>query len=118
VKALARRIREGQEREAREMRAMAPKTAREPNATGTSGQDHHGQMMAESKKAVERVRAATGTQADIAFLDEMARHHEMAIEMTKETRFDSPMLKRMAEKMTANQTRELDELKRARARVS
>lgn len=122
VKALAKKIREGQEREAREMKPFAGTTAATPR--GTSGQqDHqahaqqHQAHMEQSKKAIERVRNATGKAVDVAFLQEMAKHHEMAIQMTRDTRFDTTRLKQMADQMAANQTREIGELKRTRQRV-
>jgi uncharacterized protein (DUF305 family) len=144
VKALARTIREGQEREAREMKPFA---ADATGPVGTSGrmpqghgehqpghqaqegdqaheqgdqahQEKHQAHMQQSKQAIERVRAATGKAVDLAFLEEMAKHHEMAIEMTRETRFDTARLKQMAEKMSENQRRELEQLLRTRQRVS
>lgn len=121
VKALARKIREGQERESREMKPFA---GRDATPTGTSGQHtaqggtHQAEQQAESKKAIERVRAATGTQVDHAFIEEMTKHHQMAIQMTRNTQFQNSQLKQMADKMSANQTREIDELKRTHQRVS
>jgi uncharacterized protein (DUF305 family) len=122
VKALAKRIREGQAREAQEMKPFAEGTAATPQ--GTSGQQHqahaaeHQAHMRESKNAIERVRKASGKAVDQAFLDEMAKHHQMAIQMTQQTKFDTARLKQMADKMVANQTKEIDELKRTRQRVS
>ena len=123
VKSLAREIREGQEREAQEMKPFAGGQAA---PTGTSGQrpaqagahgDHQAHME-QSKKAVERVRTATGTQVDHAFLEEMSKHHQMAIQMARDTQFQNAKLKQLADKMSANQAREVEELKRAHQRVS
>jgi uncharacterized protein (DUF305 family) len=119
VKALARKIREGQERESHEMKPFAGRTDTPRGTTGQGGhQAEHEQHMQESKKAIERIRAATGKAVDVAFLDEMTKHHEMAIRMTNETHFDTAKLKQMAEKMKANQTKEIGELKRTRQQVS
>ena len=74
--------------------------------------------MQESKNAIERVGKATGKAVDQTFLDEMAKHHQMAIQMTRSTRFETARLKEMADKMAANQVGEIDELKRTRQRVS
>ena len=69
VKALARKIREGQERESREMK---PFESQADTPRGTTGQaPHHAEHQAHmqaSKKAIERVRSATGEAVDIAFL--------------------------------------------------
>ena len=122
VKTLARKIREGQEREAQEMKPFADAGPATPR--GTSGQQHqahaaeHQAHMQESKNAIARVGKATGTAVDQTFLEEMSKHHQMAIQMTRSTRFDTARLKEMADKMTANQEREIDELKRTRQRVS
>jgi uncharacterized protein (DUF305 family) len=122
VKALAKRIREGQAREAQEMKPFADGTAATPR--GTSGQQHqahaaeHQAHMQESKNAIERVRTASGKAVDQAFLDEMAKHHQMAIQMTAHTKFETARLKQMADTMVASQTREIDELKRTRLRIS
>ena len=119
VKALARKIREGQERESREMKPFADEAATPRGTTGQAPhQAEHQAHMQESKKAIERVRSASGKAVDVAFLEEMAKHHEMAIQMTKETHFDNTRLKQMADKMVANQTKELGELKQTRERVS
>jgi hypothetical protein len=64
VKSLAKKIREGQAREAQEMKPFAEGTAATPQ--GTSGQQHqahaaeHQAHMQESKNAIERVRKASG----------------------------------------------------------
>jgi uncharacterized protein (DUF305 family) len=122
VKSLAKKIREGHPREAQEMKPFAEGTAATPQ--GTSGQQHqahaaeHQAHMQESKNAIERVRKASGKAVDQAFLDEMAKHHQMAIQMTQQTKFETARLKQMADKMVANQTKEIDERKRTRQRVS
>jgi uncharacterized protein (DUF305 family) len=123
VKALAKKIREGQERESREMKPFASGSPETPR--GTTGQaqhqghsqDHQAHMQ-ESKKAIERVRTATGKAVDQAFLDEMTKHHQMAIQMTQHTTFETQRLKGMAEKMSASQKREIDEMNRTRQKVS
>ena len=119
VKALARKIREGQERESREMKPFASQADTPRGTTGQAPhQPQHQAHMQASKQAIERVRTATGKAVDIAFLEEMAKHHEMAIRMTKETHFENARLRSMADKMVASQTKELEELKRTRQQIS
>jgi uncharacterized protein (DUF305 family) len=48
----------------------------------------------------------------------MAKHHEMGVQMIRNTRFENARLKGMADQMAANQTREIGELTRTRQRVS
>ena len=115
VKALARKIREGQERERSELQQFAK--GRPETPAGTSGQ-HRADMKKDAKESLARIRRAAGREADWEFLDEMAKHHEMAIHMIRDTRFDNAKLKGMADKMAANQAREIEELKRMRQRVS
>lgn len=126
VKALATKIREGQEREIKEMEAAAPKDshaagamphgAAAPVGHDAMTQTHHEmmeQMGAASKKKIED---ASGAAVDQAFLEEMAMHHEMAMQMATKTTFQNAELKKVAQKMAADQKRDLAELKKLQAR--
>ena len=58
------------------------------------------------------VAAASGAALDHAFLEQMAKHHQMAISMTESAKLQDPALKTLAQKMIAGQRQELNELKK------
>lgn len=128
VKALAAKIREGQEKELAELEAhrgkhgqMPPHGAghKDPSATGTTGHDkmsgamqkHHAMMEQMSKASMDKIQNATGAEVDHAFAHEMAMHHEMALQMIAKTRFKDPELRKLAQRMSASQKKELAQLK-------
>jgi len=119
VKALAAQIRQGQERELAELKAHA-KEGHGAATTGTSGRAGHEKMdtmmKQQSQATMQRLKAAEGEALDAAFLEEMAKHHQQAIMMTEHTKFKSAELRTLAEKMAADQKKELAELKRLRAK--
>ncbi|MGV3519952.1 DUF305 domain-containing protein [Luteitalea sp.] len=107
VKKLAAKIRQGQERE------LGPLQAQQ--RAGAAGSDHAAhikKMESESQRAMKRLRAASGAALDHAFAEEMAKHHQQAIDMVSRTSFTDPELRTMAQKMAANQKQELSELKK------
>lgn len=122
VKALAASIRSGQERDLQELEAH--KGAHEHPAAGgtatrgTSGQPRsadsmqkHEQMMdTMARESLARVENAQGEAADIAFLQEMAKHHQMALNMIAKANLKEPELRKMSQKMAAEQKRELQEI--------
>lgn len=59
-----------------------------------------------------KLKSAKGAALDRAFAEEMAKHHQMALEMTKQTQFKDGGLKALADKMAKNQQAELQELKK------
>lgn len=75
-------------------------------------------MEMQSKKAMDRLREASGAAFDQAFVDEMSSHHQMAIKMVEDTRFKDEKLNQLAQKMAAGQKKELTELKQVKARSS
>jgi uncharacterized protein (DUF305 family) len=115
VKALATKIRQAQERESKELEQF-----RGTAAAGTAGHSdaHADAMMEMSKKSIARVRDANGAEVDRAFLEEMAKHHEMAIDMVHSTQFKNTRLKQSANKMETSQKREVQELKSTRQKLS
>lgn len=117
VKALARRVRQSLERDARQLK---PFVSSDPVPLGTTGQrsetehglDHYTNT-SELKSGLAHVRGATGKDVDVAFLNEMARHYEVALTLARETRFKTPRLKQLAERMAATQQKDIRELKLA-----
>ncbi|WP_291988628.1 DUF305 domain-containing protein [Luteitalea sp.] len=109
VKALAARIRQGQERELAELQKHQKSSA---NAGSGGHAMHMKEMEADSQRAMTRLRSAPGSALDHAFADEMAKHHQQAIDMVGRTKFTDTELRAMAQKMAASQKQELGELKK------
>ena len=113
VKALAMKIREGQERELADLKQHESHVASGAAAKGTSGHEGHDKMMAQQSQAsMKRLQDASGDAADRAFVEEMAKHHQMAIDMVSRTKFQNAELRKMAATMAAGQRKELAELKK------
>jgi uncharacterized protein (DUF305 family) len=114
VKELATRIGESQERDIVELKALSKDEAR-----GTTGQaEHHGAadqhkgMVQQSETMMKELKAKSGEELDRAFLEHMAKHHQMAISMTEDASLQDPEVKKLAEKMLESQRQELAELKK------
>ena len=108
VKALAAKIRQSQEKELAELKAHAEHVAK-----GTSGHAEHDKMMEQQgQMMMTRLKSASGSALDRAFLEQMAKHHEGAITMTEGAKLQDPELKKVAEKMLTGQRQELAELKK------
>jgi uncharacterized protein (DUF305 family) len=114
VKELATRIGESQERDIVELKALSKDEAR-----GTTGQaehhgaaDHHKGMVQQSETMMKELKAKSGEELDRAFLEHMAKHHQMAISMTEDATLQDPQVKQLAEKMLESQRQELAELKK------
>ncbi len=110
VKALATRIRQGQERELAELQKHHKSAADGDSSHGA----HMKKMEADSQRAMKRLQSASGAALDHAFADEMAKHHQQALDTVSRTTFSDPQLRSMAQKMSANQEQELAELKKHR----
>lgn len=106
VKALATRIRQSQQRD-------IPELERHAKPAGTSGSQagHDKAMEQQSQATMTRLKSSSGAALDHAFLEEMAKHHEMAIQMSETAKLQDPELKRQAQQMVASQRKELAELK-------
>jgi uncharacterized protein (DUF305 family) len=108
VKALAAKIRQSQEKELAELKAHAGHATK-----GTSGLAEHDKMMEQqSQSMMAKLKSAAGTALDHAFLEQMAKHHDMAISMTEGAKLQNPELKKLAQKMLTGQRQELAELKK------
>lgn len=108
VKALAAKIRQSQEKELAELQAHADHAAQ-------GGPDHakHDKMMEQqSQSMMAKLKSLSGAALDHAFLEHMAKHHQMAISMTESAKLQDPELKKLAQKMVAGQRQELAELKK------
>lgn len=109
VKGLAAKIRQGQERDLPTLSQYGTK-AKKDGMVAT----HQKQMEKEHQATMAQLKAATGEALDKAFAAEMAKHHQMAFEMIKQAHLTDPKLKQMADKMSAEQKQELQELKKVR----
>jgi uncharacterized protein (DUF305 family) len=108
VKALAAKIRQSQEKELAELKAHGEHVAK-----GTSGHPEDDKMMENQGQAMmTRLKSASGSALDHAFLEQMAKHHEGAIAMTEGAKLQDPELKKVAQKMLTGQRQELGELKK------
>jgi uncharacterized protein (DUF305 family) len=126
VKALAAKIRQGQERDLKELESghadhstgraaagtKAQGTAGGASSHGTDMQKHHEMMEQMSKESKQKVENASGAAVDQAFLQEMAVHHQMALEMISKAKLKDASLRKLAQKMSAEQKKELAELKK------
>lgn len=109
VTSLAAKIRQSQEKELAELKAHSAHAG----AKGTSGHAEHDKMMEQqSQTMMSRLKSASGSALDHAFLEQMAKHHEGAISMTEGAKLQDPELKKLAQKMVAGQRQELAELKK------
>ena len=107
VKNLAAKIRKGQERDLPTLSQYGTK-AKKDGMVAT----HEKQMEKEHQATMANLKSATGEGLDKAFAAEMAKHHQMAFEMIKQAHLTDAKLKQMADKMSAEQKQELEELKK------
>lgn len=115
VKALAAKIRQAQERELSELQGHSAHGA--PSSEMASHAEHQ-KMEQERQASMKRLQSASGDALDRAFLEEMAKHHQMAIDMVGRTTFTNAELRQMAQKMAAAQKQELSEIKRLQKKGS
>ena len=108
VKALAAKIRQAQERDIPELKKHSQHAS-----TATGGPAGHDKMMEpQSQMTMKRLKTASGAALDHAFLEEMAKHHQMAISMTEGVKLQNAELRQFAQKIAAGQRQELAELKK------
>lgn len=107
VKGLAAKIRQGQERDLPTLSQYGTK-AKKDGMVAT----HEKQMDKEHQATMAKLKAASGEGLDKAFAAEMAKHHQKALEMIKQAHLTDAKLKQTADKMSAEQKQELEELKK------
>ena len=118
VRSLATKIRQAQETELAEFQAFSQRTAATPS--GTSGSDVPArldlavEMSAAATRSRQRVESASATAVDVAFVEEMSKHHQQGIDIVSQTTFQDPKLKELAQRMVTSHNRELQELQNAR----
>ena len=107
VKALAAKIRQGQENDLPDLNAHAKK--HKPSDMAAM---HDKQMQKEQVASMAKLKSAKGASLDRTFVDEMIKHHQSALEMMKQTQFKDQDLKALADKMAKSQQAEIQELKK------
>ena len=115
VKALAGKIRQAQERELSELK---PHSSHGAPPSEMASHAEHQKMEQESQASMKRLQSASGNALDRVFLEEMAKHHQMAIDMVGRTTFKNAELRQMAQKMAAAQKQELSEIKQLQKKTS
>jgi uncharacterized protein (DUF305 family) len=105
IKALAARIRQGQEKDVPELQAHAKK-----HKTSSRAAQHEKEMQKEHSASMAKMKSARGEALDRAFVTEMIKHHQSGLEMIKQTQFKDQQLKAIADKIAASQGQELQEL--------
>jgi uncharacterized protein (DUF305 family) len=126
VKTLAAKIRQGQERDLKELEsghadhaAGAGTGGTKPQGTSGAAASHgadmekHQEMMEQmANESKQKLENASGAAVDQAFLQEMAMHHQMGMEMISKAKLKDASLRKLAQKMSAEQKKELAELKK------
>lgn len=110
VKALAAGIRDIQEQELEQLKRLAEQVGEPKDRAGLA---EYAQTMTEQGQSMIRrlEEAPEGEAVDQAFLEEMARHHQMGIELIAGTRFRNGALRTLARNMEKEQQAEIRELK-------
>lgn len=107
VKALAAKIRDGQEH-VRPVLIQHAKDAASNPAIAVIDQ----QMLDAHRQAMTRFKAARGAAVDREFVLEMIRLHDLMLQLLKRSRFKDPALKRLADRIGTEHSEELIELRR------
>lgn len=76
-------------------------------------------MMKMSEEDMQKLEAASGAEFDRAFLDVFMKHHQMALDMSKEeiAKGKDAEAKKKASEIISKQTKELGEMKRLKKQV-
>jgi uncharacterized protein (DUF305 family) len=107
VKALAAKIRQGQQRDLPTLTQHGAKAAK--NAIVAS---HEKDMDKEHQSTMAKLKSAKGAALHQAFIAEMIKHHEQMQEMIKQAHLTDQKLKQMVDKMSQEQQQELQELRK------
>jgi len=124
VKAFAEKTRESQEKELKELKGM--RSASQKNAEHDQHHDSHrastdatnthlstgDEHQAMQRQTMSKLESARGADFDRAFVEEMTKHHQMAIEMNElaRNRAANRELRAFAEKSVSSQQQEIAEL--------
>lgn len=123
VKALAQKMADDQQKDIEEMQAM-----RDSHFSGegkaemmmVKGREMTSEMMMKMAEAdMKKLEAAMGAEFDRMFLDIFMKHHQMAIDMSKEenSKGKDAEVKKKAREIITKQTKEIGEMKRLKKQV-
>lgn len=118
VKAFAQNSVTGQQRDIAELKKYRDQFyAGQPQMDMSNMQGMGMDMHKEMETTMKRLRAATGTAFDRAFLDSMISHHQMATDMSKEatTQAEHEEIKNFARKTGAVQWGEIADMNKMKA---
>jgi uncharacterized protein (DUF305 family) len=124
VKALAKKMADGQQKDIEEMQKM-----RDSHFSGQPKQEMMTvkrremtmeMMMKMAEEDLRKLEAASGTEFDRTFLDVFLKHHQMAIDMSREevSKGKTADVKKKAREIISKQTKEMSEMKRLKAQVA
>ena len=111
IKALAAKIRDGQEHVRPSLIQHAKNAAKDPAIAALDRQ-----MQDAHQKAMTRLKAARGAAVDREFVIEMIRLHDTMLQLLKRSRITDAALKTLATKIAAEHSQELEELKRLQSK--
>lgn len=124
VRALAEKMSAGQQKDIEEMQAIRDRSfSINPKAemmTVKGRRMTSRMMMKMAEQDMKKLEAASGAEFDRVFLDVFMKHHQMALDMSKEetSKGRDADVKRKAGEIISVQTKELAEIKRLKAKVA
>jgi uncharacterized protein (DUF305 family) len=124
VKALADKMAAGQQKDIDEMRKMReahfPQNPKAEMMT-VKGRTMTSEMMEKmAQEDMRKLETASGAEFDRAFLDVFMKHHQMALDMSKEetSKGEQPEVKKKAREIIAVQSKEMAEMRRLKTRIT
>jgi uncharacterized protein (DUF305 family) len=124
VKALARKMANDQQKDIEEMQKMRDRHfSGQPKAElmTVKGREMTLEvMMKMAEEDMRKLEAASGAEFDRTFLDVFLKHHQMAIDMSREevSKGKTADVKKKAREIISKQTKEMSEMKRLKAQVA
>jgi uncharacterized protein (DUF305 family) len=123
IQQLGESIRAAQVPEIESLASMLERWGEEVPSTSRDHASAHGHGAADhgisSAAEVDRLRKARGTESDRMFLELMIRHHEGAVAMARTELAEGrdPAARELAERIVADQQREIEQMRALRARL-
>lgn len=124
VKSLGQKMKDDQQKDIAEMQKM-----RDSHFSGQPKQEMMPvkrremtmeMMMKMAEEDMQKLEAASGAEFDRTFLDVFMKHHQMAIDMSKEetSKGKNAEVKKKAREIISKQTKEMAEMRRLKTRVA
>jgi len=117
VKQLATKIATVQQAEKKQLEGYQSRLKSVPPGTGGLARTHDMTGMPAMQKGqqdMERLKKASGSEVDRIFLSSMAKHHQQAVQMSKQAKhtLKDTDVRQFAEKTITNQTKEIAEIRK------